>query len=67
MKWLLDVIGVIAALLGALWILQGTNIVPVGFMSGHMQYAVLGVVAVIIGVGLIVVANRRQAGGTAGG
>ncbi len=67
MKWLLDIIGIIVALLGVLWFLQGTNIVPVGFMAGHMQYAVLGVIAVIVGVGFIDFANRRQASGAAHG
>lgn len=67
MKWLLDIVGIIVALLGVLWILQGTNIVPVGFMAGQMQYALLGIIAVVVGVGLIVFANRRQARGTAGG
>ncbi len=66
MKWLLDIVGVVLALLGALWILQGTNIVPVGFMAGQMQYALLGLIAVIVGVGLIVFVNR-QAGRTASG
>ncbi len=67
MKWLLDIVGVVLALLGALWILQGTNIVPVGFMAGQMHYALLGLIAVIVGVGLIVFVNRRQAGRTASG
>ncbi len=67
MKWLLDIIGIIIALLGVLWFLQGTNIVPVGFMAGHMQYAVLGVIAVVVGIGLIVFANRRQASRAARG
>ena len=45
MRWILSLIGVVLVLLGSLWILQGLNIVPVGFMAGHLQYAVLGLVA----------------------
>ncbi len=62
MKWLLRIIGVVLALLGALWFLQGINVVPVGFMAGHIQYAVLGIVAIVIGIGLVLFTNRRQRG-----
>ncbi len=62
MKWLLDILGAVLALLGIWWILQGTNIVPVGFMAGHAQYAVLGLITALIGVGLVVYANRRPKG-----
>ncbi len=60
MKWILDIAGAILVLLGVWWILQGTNIVPVGFMAGHMQYALLGIVTAIVGAALIVYVNRRQ-------
>ncbi len=62
MKWLLRIIGVVLALFGALWFLQGINVVPVGFMAGHIQYAVLGLVAVVVGIGLVLFTNRRQRG-----
>lgn len=60
MKLLLDVVGGIMALMGIVWILQGTNILKVGFMAGQMQYAFLGIVAVIVGIGVIVYANRSR-------
>jgi uncharacterized membrane protein HdeD (DUF308 family) len=60
MKWLLDIVGGIVALMGVVWILQGTNILRVGFMAGQMQYALLGIVAVIVGIGLIAYANRSR-------
>ncbi len=62
MKWVLRIVGVVLALLGALWFLQGIDVVPVGFMAGHIQYAVLGAGAVIVGFGLILFTNRRQRG-----
>jgi uncharacterized protein len=52
MSWVLRSVGAILALTGALWILQGTNVVPVGFMAGHIQYAIAGLVAIVIGAGL---------------
>ena len=60
MKWVLNIIAVLLLLAGGVWILQGTNVLPVGFMAGHMQYALLGIVAVVIGIGLLVLANRRR-------
>lgn len=60
MKWLLNIVGVILAALGILWILQGTNVLPGGLMGGHIQYAFLGLVALIVGIVLLFVANRRR-------
>ncbi len=60
MKWLLDIVGGLVALMGIVWILQGTNILKVGFMAGQMQYAFLGIVAVLVGTAVIVYANRSQ-------
>jgi hypothetical protein len=50
--------GVILCLIGATWITQGTGAVSGSSMSGHGQYAVLGVVVVLIGIFLLVQAWR---------
>ncbi len=60
MKWLLDIVGAILALMGIVWILQGMDILKVGFMAGQLQYALLGIVAALVGIALIVYANRSQ-------
>ncbi len=60
MRWILSIVGLLLVLFGILWILQGLNIVPVGFMAGHLQYAALGLVAVIGGAALVLFANRRS-------
>ncbi len=59
MKWLLYIIGVLLALIGLVWILQGFNVLLGNMMSGHIQYAILGLVVAIGGILLIVFANRR--------
>jgi hypothetical protein len=59
MKWLLYVLGVLLTAFGAVWILQGRDVLKSGFMAGHMQYALLGIVAMIGGIALVVLANRR--------
>ncbi len=44
MKWVLNILGVILALVGILWILQGANVLPGSFMSGNMMWAYIGIV-----------------------
>jgi hypothetical protein len=62
MRRFLSVAGIVVAAFGILWILRGTNVISSGFMAGQMQYALLGAVVVIAGIGLIAFANRRGAG-----
>jgi LPXTG-motif cell wall-anchored protein len=58
MKLVLTVAGVI--LMGGVWILQGFNILPVGFMAGQMQYALFGAILAVVGSGLLVFSRRRR-------
>lgn len=60
MKTVLNVVGVLLFLMGAVWILQGTGIFPVGFMANVMGYAFAGIVLAVIGVGLLIFANRTR-------
>jgi len=62
MKWLLGLVGLVLVLMGGLWILQGTNVVPVGFMAGHLQYTLLGIVVALAGLLLIIRGFRGQRG-----
>lgn len=59
MKIILNILGVLLALVGLVWILQGFNVLLGSMMSGHIQYAVLGLVVAVIGVGMLVFANRQ--------
>jgi hypothetical protein len=60
MKWIFNILGVLLAAMGSIWILQGTDVLKAGFMAGQMQYAYLGIVAVIAGVALLALGNRRR-------
>ena len=60
MKWLLKILGVILVLVGAVWILQGVNILPGSFMSGHILYSILGIILGAIGIYLFTSANRMR-------
>jgi len=60
MRIILSIVGVLLALMGAVWFLQGINILPGSFMTGQIQWAIIGAIAAIIGIGLLVFANRRK-------
>jgi hypothetical protein len=54
-------IGIVAVLVGVLWILQGLNVIGKSVMSGHAGYAVLGIVVACIGLWLLWSAQRSRA------
>ncbi len=58
MKITLIVISVLLLLTGAIWILQGINILPGSFMTGEMFWAYAGIVTALIGGGLLRIALR---------
>ena len=60
MKIVLNVVGVILILGGAVWFLQGINILPGSFMTGQIQWAINGGILILIGAGLLWWANRRK-------
>ncbi|HLO14044.1 MAG TPA: hypothetical protein VK206_04385 [Anaerolineales bacterium] len=60
MKIFLNIIAVLLTLLGIGWFLQGVNVLPGSFMSGQVQWAIYGGIAFVVGVGLLVFANRRK-------
>lgn len=59
MKWVLYIVGILLILLGGGWFLQGINVLPGSFMTGQTQWAIIGAVVVLVGIGLLVFANRR--------
>jgi hypothetical protein len=62
MRLVLIVIGVLIALAGTVWFLQGIGVLPGSFMSGQPRWAINGGVAAVIGSGLIIFATRRRPG-----
>lgn len=60
MRITLNVVGVLCLLVGCIWFLQGINVLPGSFMTGQTKWAVYGGVLFIVGVGVLVVANRRR-------
>jgi hypothetical protein len=60
MRIALNIVGVIALLLGGLWILQGSNIMAGSVMSGQSQWLYAGIVLVIVALGALWWINLRR-------
>jgi hypothetical protein len=54
------IVGALLAIAGAVWFLQGINVLPGSFMTGQTKWAVYGALTFVVGVALIVFANRRR-------
>jgi hypothetical protein len=58
MKLFLNVLAVLLILAGGVWFLQGINILPGSFMTGQIKWAIYGVIAFLVGIGLLLFARR---------
>lgn len=58
MRWVWNVLGVLLILAGGTFALQGLNVLLGSFMSGRPEWLVNGVVLVVLGAGVLFMANR---------
>jgi hypothetical protein len=56
----LNVAGSLCLLIGGVWFLQGINVLPGSFMTGQTKWAVYGGILFVVGLFLLVAANRRR-------
>ena len=63
--WLFIVIGIVLALLGLVWMLQGFGVIGGSAMSGSALWATIGPIVLIVGVVLIVIGIVRGRRGAA--
>ena len=61
MRWVWLVLGMLAIIVGSVWMLQGLNILGGSAMSGHVLFVVIGLIVGVIGVFLVVFGARRRA------
>jgi uncharacterized integral membrane protein len=59
MRYLLNIDRILLCLLGVIWILQGINILPGSFMTGHIQWAIAGAVLIAVEGALMYASLRR--------
>ena len=58
-RTVLTVVGVVAVLVGGVWIGQGANLIPGSFMTGDRNWLAIGIFVAAAGVFAIVVGLRR--------
>ena len=62
MKTLLLILGIVAVLMGLLWVGQGTGVIQwpaSSFMLDQRPWAIRGAILGAIGIGLIILSRRR--------
>lgn len=60
MRIAMVIVGVLLILIGAIWFLQGINILPGSVMTGQLHWAIYGGIAVVAGLVLFVLGLRRR-------
>jgi hypothetical protein len=60
LHWVLLAVGIVLDVIGAIWLLQGVNILPGSFMTGQMFWAYTGGIVMIVGMAVTAFAMRRK-------
>jgi uncharacterized membrane protein HdeD (DUF308 family) len=60
MRISLNVVGVLCLVVGCTWFLQGINVLPGSFMTGQTKWAVYGGLLLIVGIVVLIRANKRR-------
>jgi hypothetical protein len=55
-----NIVGVLLVLIGIVWVGQGVGIIQGSFMTGEAQWALIGIVCLILGGLLLFTTNRRR-------
>lgn len=56
------IVGVIAIVVGAVWVGQGLGYLPGSFMTGNRTWFWVGLACVLVGLALLVTSRRRPEG-----
>ncbi len=60
MRTVLTAFGALLALSGAVWFVQGINILPGSFMTGQSRWAIIGGVTFVAGIIFLALARRAH-------
>ena len=60
MKLVANIVALPIVLTGTVWFLQGIGVLLASFMSNQPTWEMIGLLFIVIGVGLLVVNNRRR-------
>ena len=64
-RWVGSILGALFILAGVVWALQGLRVINAGQMAGESKWILRGVILAVVGVILVIVANRRKAASAA--
>jgi hypothetical protein len=56
----LNTLGAFLLLVGLIWMLQGTNVLPGSFMTGEPVWAIAGALVALGAISMLVVINFRR-------
>jgi hypothetical protein len=56
------VLGIVALVVGGVWVGQGLNLIPGSFMTGNRMWFWIGLALVLLGLGLLLAGLRRGSG-----
>ena len=59
-KIVVTVFGALVILMGAVWFLQGINVLPGSFMTGQVRWAINGGIAILVGAVLIAAVHWKR-------
>jgi hypothetical protein len=60
--WARGVIGGLLCIAGIVWIGQGVGLIKGSFMTGEIQWALIGGVSLVVGLALLSLARRARPG-----
>ncbi len=60
MKAILPALGVVLILMGAIWFLQGINVLPGSFMTGETKWAIIGGICFAAGLALLAIGKAMR-------
>jgi hypothetical protein len=60
MTWVRLIVGILLGLLGLVWVGQGLNLIKGSMMTGQLQWAVIGVVLLVVAAWLVWGAARAR-------
>jgi hypothetical protein len=60
MRIFLNIVAILLILFGAGWFFQGIGVLGGSIMTGQVQWAIYGGITFLVGIGLLVFANRKK-------
>jgi uncharacterized membrane protein HdeD (DUF308 family) len=60
MRIFVSILAVLLILVGAVWFLQGINVIGGSIMTGQAQWEYIGGFAFLVGIILLIFANRKR-------